>query len=320
MQTLVIALGGNAIHQPGQKGTTEEQLANIDATAAQVAVLARSGLKIVLTHGNGPQAGALLIQQEEAQAQVPGQSLAACGAMTQGQIGWMIQNRLRFHLDSLGLDVPVCSVVTQVLVSTDDPDFRDPSKPVGPFYTEEEAAALQASRGWTVRKVKPNGPKPWRRVVPSPEPMGIVEADIVSTLLASGILVVASGGGGIPVARQNGSGLVGVNAVIDKDKAGCILARAVGADGLLILTDVEKVALDYGRPTQRFVDHLTVDEAERYLAEGHFLKGSMGPKVEACARFVRATGATAWIGSLAKAAETLEGTSGTRFTAGARSS
>lgn len=320
MQTLVIALGGNAIHQPGQKGTTEEQLANIDTTAAQVARLARAGWRIVLTHGNGPQAGALLIQQEEAQDQVPGQSLAACGAMTQGQIGWMIQNRLRFHLDRVGLAVPVCSVVTQVLVDRDDPDFRDPSKPVGPFYTEEEAARLATDRGWTVRRVKPAGPKAWRRVVPSPEPRGIVEADIISTLLASGILVVASGGGGIPVSSHNGSGLVGVNAVIDKDKAGCMLARSVGADGLLILTDVERVALDYGKPTQRFVDLLTVEEAERYLAEGHFLKGSMGPKVEACARFVRQGGGTAWIGSLAKAAETLEGASGTRFIPSARSS
>jgi carbamate kinase len=240
--------------------------------------------------------------------------------MTQGQIGWMIQNRLRFHLDREGLAVPVCSVVTQVLVSRDDPDFRDPSKPVGPFYTEEEAAGLAETRGWTVRKVKPTGPKAWRRVVPSPEPRGIVEADIVSTLLAGGVLVVASGGGGIPVTMDNGSGLVGVNAVIDKDKAGCMLARAVGADGFLVLTDVEKVALDYGRPTQRFVDRLTVAEAERYLAEGHFLKGSMGPKVEACARFVRDTGRAAWIGSLSRASETLEGRSGTLFTASGSSS
>jgi carbamate kinase len=164
-----------------------------------------------------------------------------------------------------------------------------------------------------MREVKPGAPKGWRRVVPSPEPQGIVEADIITTLLKAGVLVVASGGGGIPVRRDNGSGLVGVNAVIDKDKAGYTLARAVGADGLLILTDVEKVALDYGKPAQRFVDALTVAEAERYLAEGHFLKGSMGPKVEACARFVRWSGRPAWIGSLARASEVLEGQSGTRI-------
>ena len=313
MQTLVIALGGNAIHQPGQRGTTEEQFANVDTTAAQIAKLARAGYHLVVTHGNGPQAGALLIQQEEAQKQVPGQSLATCGAMTQGQIGWMIQNRLRFHLDQEGLAIPVCSVVTQVLVSLDDPDFRDPSKPVGPFYTEQEAAELQKSRGWVVKHVKPGSPKGWRRVVPSPEPRGIVEAEVVATLLKSGVLVVASGGGGIPVTRENGSGLVGVNAVIDKDKAGTTLARAVGADGFLVLTDVEKVALDFGRPGQRFVDRLSVAEAERYLAEGHFLRGSMGPKVEACTRFVRWSGKPAFIGSLDRAVEILEGTSGTRI-------
>lgn len=313
MQTLVIALGGNAIHQPDQKGTTEEQFANIDATAGQVARLARAGYRIALTHGNGPQAGALLIQQEEAQARVPGQSLAACGAMTQGQLGWMIQNRLRFHLQKEGVDSAVCSVVTQVLVSRDDPDFRDPSKPVGPFYTEQEADELRKARGWIVKLVKPGSPKGWRRVVPSPEPQDIVEADVIQALLREGIVVIASGGGGIPVTRENGSGLVGVNAVIDKDKAGFTLARAIGADGLLILTDVERVALNFGKPGQRFVEQMTVAEAERYLAEGHFLKGSMGPKVEACTRFVRWSGKTAFIGPLARAAEILEGKSGTRI-------
>ena len=313
MQTIVIALGGNAIQQPGQRGTTEEQFANIDTTAAQIAKLARTGYRLVLTHGNGPQAGALLIQQEATQEQVPGQSLAACGAMTQGQIGWMIQNRLRFHLDREGLAIPVCSIVTQVLVDPDDPDFRDPSKPVGPFYTEQEATGLRDGRGWVVKHVKPGSPKGWRRVVPSPEPRGIVEAEVVVTLLRSGVLVVASGGGGIPVSRQNGTGLVGVNAVIDKDKAAYTLARAVGADGFLILTDVEKVALDFGTPKQRFVDGMTAAEAERYLAEGHFLRGSMGPKVEACTRFVRWSGKPAFIGSLDRAAEILEGRSGTRI-------
>jgi carbamate kinase len=313
MQTLVIAVGGNAIHQQGQRGTTEEQFANIDATAGQIARIAKAGYRIVLTHGNGPQAGALLIQQEEAQGLVPGQSLAACGAMTQGQIGWMIQNRLRFHLDREGLATTVCSIVTQVLVSRDDPDFRDPSKPVGPFYAEQEAAELQKLHGYVVKHVKPSSPKGWRRVVPSPEPQGIVEADVITTLLKSGVLVVASGGGGIPVSQENGNGLVGVNAVIDKDKAGFTLARAVGADGFLILTDVEKVALDFGTPGQHFIDRMTLAEADRYLAEGHFLKGSMGPKVEACTRFVRWSGKTAFIGPLTRAAEILEGKSGTRI-------
>ena len=167
-----------------------------------------------------------------------------------------------------------------------------------------------------VKHVKPSAPKGWRRVVPSPEPLDIVEAEVVVTLLANGVLVVASGGGGIPVSRQNGTGLVGVNAVIDKDKAGFTLAQAVGADGLLILTDVDRVALDFGKPGQRFVDRLTAAEAERYLAEGQFLKGSMGPKVEACTRFVRWSGKPAFIGSLERAAEILEGKSGTRSSPG----
>jgi carbamate kinase len=315
METIVIALGGNAIHKPGQKGTTEEQFANIDCTAAQIARIARDGARVVLTHGNGPQAGALLIQQEGGAPAVPPQTLAACGAMTQGQIGWMIQNRLQAHLQREGVRAPVCSVVTQVVVSRDDPDFRAPSKPVGPFYTEAEAKALASSRGWTVKMVKPGVERGWRRVVPSPEPLEIVEAEVIATLARQGVVVIASGGGGIPVARGNGSGLSGVNAVIDKDKAGCALARAVGADALLILTDVEAVALGYGTPQQHFVHELSVRDAERYLAEGHFLGGSMGPKVEACARFVRAGGRRAWIGALDHATDIVAGRSGTRFVA-----
>jgi carbamate kinase len=315
MKTLVIALGGNAITRPAQRGTTEEQLGNVDSTARQIARIARDGFRIVLTHGNGPQAGALLIQQEEAAAMVPGQSLAACGAMTQGQIGWMIQNRLSFHLAEAGVRMPVCSVVTQVLVSEEDPDFLDPSKPVGPFYSAREAETLAADRGYAMRHVKPSCQKGWRRVVPSPEPLGIVEEEVIGSLLASGAIVIASGGGGIPVARAADGSLHGVNAVIDKDKAGFVLAQAVHADMLLILTDVEQVALGYGKPDVRFADKLTVDQAERYFAEGHFLKGSMGPKVEACIRFVRWSGKPAIIGSLDKACEALEGKSGTLFVA-----
>lgn len=313
MRTIVVALGGNAINRSDQRGTTEEQFANVDATVRQIAAIARGGARVVLTHGNGPQAGALLIQQEEAEGLVAGQSLAVCGAMTQGWIGWMIQNRLAYHLKREGIDAPVCSLVTQVLVDPLDPDFVDPSKPVGPFYSQEEAAILGSSKGYTMKLVRPNCPKGWRRVVPSPEPMGIVEEAIIKRLIASGVVVVASGGGGIPVTRAEDGTLRGVNAVVDKDKAACVLARAVGADALLILTDVEKVALDYNSRSSRFLDELTLVEAERYLAQGQFLKGSMGPKVESCIRFVRASGKPAIIGSLMKATEALEGRSGTRF-------
>jgi len=326
MHTIVIALGGNAINRPEQRGTTEEQLANVDLTARQIASIAHNsltsedhngagptGLRIVVTHGNGPQAGTLLIQQEESEPRVAGQSLAVCGAMTQGWIGWMIQNRLAFHLERAGIDAPVCSVITQVLVDARDPDFSDPSKPVGPFYTEEEAAALRSSRGYAVKLVRYNCPKGWRRVVPSPEPLGIVEEEVIRRLVSQGVIVVASGGGGIPVARHEDGSLSGVNAVIDKDKAAYVLARAVGADSLLILTDVEKVSLDYRGTSPRALDRLCVQDGERWLAAGQFLRGSMGPKVEACLRFVRWSGKPAVIGSLLKAQEALIGTSGTRF-------
>ncbi len=315
METVVIALGGNAINLPDQRGTTEEQLANVDASAREIARIARGGARIVVTHGNGPQAGALLIQQEEAGALVPGQSLAACGAMTQGQIGWMIQNRLAFHLRCLGLETPVSSVITQVLVSEDDPDFLDPSKPVGPFYPEAEAVALARDRGWTVKPVRPGSPRAWRRVVPSPEPLGIIEEPVINALLERGMVVIASGGGGIPVARGRDGSLHGVDAVIDKDKAGVALAKAVRADRLLILTDVERACLHFGTPQARCLDELTVTEAESYLREGHFLKGSMGPKVEACLRFVRWSGKPATIGSLSRALDAFEGRTGTRFVA-----
>jgi carbamate kinase len=309
---LVIALGGNAIKQAQEKGTTEEQFRNVDLTARQIAKIAREGYRLVVTHGNGPQAGALLIQQEEGEPAIPAQSLAACGAMTQGQIGWMIQNRLSFWLRQEGIHTPVCTVVTQVVVSDLDPDFQDPSKPVGPFYTLEEAQSLRSEKRYVVKEVKPAVPKGWRRVVPSPEPQDIVEKDAINALLASGAIVIASGGGGIPVRRNGDGSYTGVEAVIDKDRAGFVLAQAVSAQALLILTDVEKVYLRYGRPDAAPLDRLTVTQAQRYLAEGHFLAGSMGPKIEAALRFARWSRREAIITSLDKALEATLGRTGTR--------
>jgi len=312
-EILVIALGGNAIKQAHEEGTTEEQFANVDKTASQAARIAKAGYRVVLTHGNGPQAGALLIQQEEARALVPPQTLAACGAMTQGWIGWMLQNRLAYHLEQEGLATPVGTVVTQVEVRTDDPDFQNPSKPVGPFYTKEEALGLAQKKGYCVKEVKPGKPKGWRRVVASPEPVDIVEHEVVKTLLAAGTLVIASGGGGIPVARNGDGSYAGVDAVIDKDRAGFKLAESVGADRFLILTDVERACLHYGTPKQKPLDRLTVQEAERYLAEGHFLAGSMGPKIQAAIRFVRWSGNEAIISSLDRAMDALAGKTGTHL-------
>jgi carbamate kinase len=310
-ELVVVALGGNAIKQADEAGTTDEQFRNVDATAAQIAGLVQQGYRVVVTHGNGPQAGALLIQQEQARDLVPPQSLAVCGAMTQGQIGWMLQNRLAVHLAENGIHTPVCTVVTQVEVDDTDPDFADPSKPVGPFYTKETAETLREEKGYEVREVKPGTSRGWRRVVPSPEPISIVEAPAIRTLVSAGSIVIASGGGGIPVKRNQDGSHSGVEAVIDKDRAGFKLAQSVEADTFVILTDVERVALNFGTPEEKHLDRITVAEAASYFEEGQFLKGSMGPKVQACLRFVKWSGKAAIITSLHKAGDALAGKTGT---------
>ncbi len=313
-ELIVIALGGNAIKQADEWGTTAEQFRNVDITAQQIANIIANGYRVVVTHGNGPQAGALLIQQEEAEEFVPAQTLATCGAMTQGQIGWAMQNRLSYHLSQAGVNKPVCTVVTQVLVSDEDPDFKDPSKPVGPFYTEDEAKHLQKEKQYIVKEVKPNTAKPWRRVVPSPEPIDIVEKESINALLAADNIVVASGGGGIPVKKIEQDGLEGVDAVIDKDRAGFKLAQAVKADKFMILTDVENAYVRYNTPEQKALETVTIAEIEKYMSEGEFLKGSMGPKVEAAVRFVKWSNKEAIITSLHNAVNALEGKNGTHIT------
>ena len=309
---ILVALGGNAIKQAHEKGTYEEQLRNVEKTAAQLAKLVQRGYHLAITHGNGPQVGALLIQQEEGQRLgIPPQPMDVCGAMTQGQIGYMLQQALMNEFRKMGLDKLAATVVTRVLVRKDDPDFRDPSKPVGPFYDEETAKRLAEERGWVIKKVKPNADKPYRRVVPSPDPIRPLEADAVKKLYDSGIVVIASGGGGIPVIEEDGK-IKGVEAVIDKDLAGERLAEVLGVDIFMILTDVEKAKLNYGKPDERDIDRMTVSEAKKYFEEGHFLPGSMGPKVKACIRFIEeAGGKAAIITHLEKALDALEGKTGT---------
>ncbi len=312
-ELVVVALGGNAIKQADQKGTTGEQFKNVDITASELAVIAKKGYRLVVTHGNGPQAGALLIQQEEAGEYVPPQTLATCGAMTQGQIGWMMQNRLSYRLMQQGVKQSVCTIVTQVQVSDEDPDFQDPTKPVGPFYTKKEALELKEQLDYIVKEVKPGIEKGWRRVVPSPEPIDIVEKESIQDLVKGGVIVVASGGGGIPVKLNADGSYSGVEAVIDKDRAGFKLAQVVQADKFVVLTDVEKACLNFGKPDQKELDVVKVDEAEEYLKQGHFLMGSMGPKVQACIRFVRWSNREAIITSLHKAGDALEGKTGTHI-------
>lgn len=304
---IVVALGGNAILQPGQFGTIDEQRHNVDVTAEAIAELIRRGHQVVVTHGNGPQVGNILIQNEEASDQVPAMPLDVCGAESQGQIGYMIQQSLHNRLHALGIDKPVVTVVTQVVVDPQDPAFQNPTKPVGPFYTKEKAEELMAAKGWVIKEA---GAKGWRRVVPSPQPKAIFERDSVRALINSGAVVIASGGGGIPVKEERGL-LTGVEAVIDKDLAGERLAHDVGAEVFIILTDVEQAALNFGTPEQKNLSRMTLVEAAQYAREGHFKAGSMGPKVEAARRFVANGGEQAIITSLHKAVEALEGRAGT---------
>jgi len=308
----VIALGGNAILQPGQKGTFEEQMANVETTCRQLTQMVLSGqYKLVITHGNGPQVGNILLQNETAKDVAAPMPLYVCGAESQGLIGYMIQQSLHNLLQEVGKgDIPVATVVTQVVVDENDPAFQNPSKPVGPFYSEEEAKRLAAEKGYVVKEDAGRG---WRRVVPSPDPIEIFEKEAIRQLIAARSIVIASGGGGIPVVKKDGK-LAGVDAVIDKDLAGERLAVDVEAKIFLILTDVDEVKLNYKTPQERGISHMTVEEAKRYREEGHFAKGSMEPKVRAAIRFIEAGGERAIITSLGKAMEALEGKAGTTIT------
>jgi carbamate kinase len=311
-ELVVVALGGNAILQPGQRGTFEEQMANVRTTCEQLAEMVVSGrYKLVITHGNGPQVGNILLQNELAKEVAAPMPLDVCGAESQGLIGYMIQQTLHNVLAERGRSsIPIATIVTQVVVDKDDPAFRNPTKPVGPFYSEEEAKRLAAEKGYAVKEDAGRG---WRRVVPSPDPKAIVEREAIRTLLKNHTIVIASGGGGIPVIREDGQ-LVGVEAVIDKDLAGERLAVDVGAETFLILTDVEQVKLYYKTPKERPLSRMTLEEAKRYHAEGHFAPGSMEPKVRAAIRFIEAGGRRAIITSLGKALEALEGRAGTTIT------
>ncbi len=309
IETLVVALGGNAIQQKRERGTAAEQFANVSRAMASVAELAHRGYRVVLTHGNGPQVGTILLQQaaaEEAEG-IPAMPMDVAGAMSQGQLGYMMQQCLQNELRKRGRPWPVATVVTQVVVDPHDPAFERPTKPIGPFYSAEKAEELR-SRGFTVIEDSGRG---YRRVVPSPMPAAIVEIYAVKTLVNSGTLVICSGGGGIPIVRDESGMLRGVEAVIDKDLGASLLAQRLDADRLLILTDVEKVSINFREPGQQELSRLSIEETKRYIEEGHFAAGSMGPKVQAALRFVEAGGKQAIITHLHKAIDALEGKTGT---------
>ncbi|HEX7575960.1 MAG TPA: carbamate kinase [Candidatus Methanoperedens sp.] len=305
MSLIVIAIGGNAILNP-ERGNPKEQQEKIDGTCRAIALIARAGHDIVLTHGNGPQVGNILAMQEECGLVHP-QSLDIIVAQTQGMLGYLLQRSLSNMLSEIGIKKEVVTVLTQVVVDASCCSFENPTKPIGLYYPEERAKIMIANGMKMV-----HDKKGYRRVVPSPMPLKIMEESAIKKLISRGVIVIAAGGGGIPAVEKNGS-LVGVEAVVDKDLTGSMLASNIGADILLILTDVENAALNYGTKNQVDLHEITVSQGESYIKEGHFGKGSMEPKMLAAVKFVRSGGKTAIISSLDKALEALAGKAGTRI-------
>jgi len=285
-KTIVIALGGNSLIGAGKKGTTEEQYVNLRQTSEQLLDLLASEYRTVITHGNGPQVGNLLLASEAARDMIPPLPLDICGAATQGFMGYMIQQTLANRLRAAGVKHNLTTVVTQVIVDKNDSAFKHPSKPIGPFYSFDEMQRLCKERGWEMIEDANRG---FRRVVPSPKPINIQQARIIKAMLDAGEIVVAVGGGGIPSVREEDGSLRGIEAVIDKDYASSRLAIDLNADILFILTAVEKVYRDFGLPTQQALNHLNLNDAKELLAEGHFGKGSMEPKIRAAIEFLQET-------------------------------
>jgi len=310
MATLVLAIGGNAITKPNEKGTFAEQIENIRKVTDQMVELVAKGHRLVLVHGNGPQVGNLLLKNELAKEVVPAMPLYVCVSNTQGSLGLGLQQQLKNSLKKAGIDKDIVTMITQVVVDPSDPAFTNPTKPIGPFYTEEEAKKLIVQQGYHMVEDSGRG---WRRVVPSPVPQRIVEATAIKKALEQDMIVIAAGGGGIPVMEENGE-LYGVDGVIDKDLAALKLALEVKADILFLLTGVSKVAINFGKTNQKLLDNITADEAEKYYQEGHFPPGSMGPKIRAAIDFVRAGGQKAVIGLLEEALSAVEGKAGTTIT------
>ncbi len=309
MKTILLAVGGNSLIRAGEAGTIAEQRANAQRTASQIVGLLRAGYRIVLTHGNGPQVGAALLRSERGASQVPGHPLDVCDASTQGEIGYLLEQALQTELRSANLHVPVATVLTQCLVSGDDPSMKCPSKPIGPFYSRADAEERQRLFGWEIVEDADRG---YRRVVPSPEPIDIVELEVIRNLFGQGALVIACGGGGIPVVWKNGS-LQGVEAVIDKDRASAWLASRLGVDLFVISTDTDYVYLDYKKPTQHPLRQVGATELDGYARVGHFPPGNMGPKIESVLRFLRGGGKQAIITSCENLCDAVAGSAGTHI-------
>jgi carbamate kinase len=308
-RAIVVALGGNALAPAAEEGTITEQFRHTRESLSAVVELAREGWRIAIVHGNGPQVGNALIQQEVARRLVPPLPLGVLVAATQGWIGYMIQQSLQNALARRSVQRTVVTMVTQVIVDPDEPGSREPSKPIGRTMDEPTAHALAAELGWSIAPVEGG----WRRVVISPRPLEIVEGAMIRALVGQGHLVIAAGGGGTPVHRDPRLGLEGVDAVVDKDRAAAVLAHDIGAEVLLILTDVDHVYAGFGTPRQRPLRRLTVEQADELLERGELGAGSMAPKLEAAAQFVRAGGARAIIARLDQGRDAVAGAVGTQI-------
>ena len=304
----VVAFGGNALLRPEDRGTQEEQIARAKQAARWLAEIVRFGYKLIVVHGNGPQVGNILVQAEEASTKIPPQSLDICVAQTEGSIGFMLQQAIRNRLESIGVGGEVATILTEVEVDANDIAFKRPTKPIGPFFTRYRAEALERDLGWTMKEDSGRG---WRHVVPSPRPLRILNINTIAHMLDTAAVVIAAGGGGIPVVRGRDGAWRGIEAVIDKDYASAKLASDLNADRFIILTGVSKVAIDFGKPTQRLIDRMTVAEAEKHMADGQFPPGSMGPKIDSALQFVREAKQEVLITDVEVLREALEGKDGT---------
>lgn len=313
-KTALVAVGGNSLIRAGEKGTIAEQLANTRRTAVAIVVLIKLGFRLVITHGNGPQVGAQLLRSERASDVAYSQTLDVCGAASQGEIGYLLEQSLRNELAAEAIHIPVVSVVTQTLVSSDDPAMQHPTKPIGPFYSKADAEEKRRQLGWSIIEDAARG---YRRVVPSPEPIEIVELDAIRSLMEQGALVISTGGGGVPVIFVDGE-LRGVEAVIDKDRASALLATELGVDSFIISTGTDYVYLNYKRAGQTPLTRVTADDMRRHLAAGHFPPGNMGPKVESVLRFLDAGGCEAVITSFEHLCEAVTGNYGTHIVRGGK--
>jgi carbamate kinase len=311
MKTIVVAIGGNSLIRDDKHMTVPDQYAAVVETARHITDLVERGFRVVVTHGNGPQVGFILLRSEHSRGILHEVPLDSIGADTQGAIGYQIQQAMHNEFRKRNLRKSAVTIVTQTLVDRNDPAFLKPSKPIGQFYQKQEAEDRMRVEKWAMIEDAGRG---WRRVVPSPKPKRIIEADVIKHLVANEYLVIAAGGGGVPVVQDEQGNLLGTAAVIDKDLASAVLAREVGADLLVISTEVEKVCLHFGKPDAKAIDHMTVAQAGQYISEGHFKPGSMLPKVQACIQFIESGGNEAIITSPEALSDTLAGRNGTRVT------